>query len=171
MKKERKISFLIPAHNEEKIIAKTLENLINLPWQNYEVIVGLDGCTDNTESIVKKFQEKFKRIKYYKLNLRRGKPAVIDRIIKYAKGEIIIINDADWIFSVKDKESFYDFISAFECGRSSKFTFVVVGISIEVGISESPFVLVCKYSPASVTVFILFLSPSSVTVPCVDAIA
>ena len=61
-----------------------------------------------------KFQEKFKRIKYYKLNLRRGKPAVIDRIIKYAKGEIIIINDADWIFSVKDKESFYDFISAFD---------------------------------------------------------
>ena len=53
MKKERKISFLIPAHNEEKIIAKTLENLINLPWQNYEVIVGLDGCTENSKKNLK----------------------------------------------------------------------------------------------------------------------
>ena len=53
-----KLSFLIPAHNEEKIISKTLNNLINLPYENYEVLVGLDGCTDRTEEIVKRFKAK-----------------------------------------------------------------------------------------------------------------
>src|SRR3989344_464119 len=102
---EIKISFLIAAHNEEKIIAKTLKNLISLPYKNYEVILGLDGCTDKTEEIVKSFEKKSKKIRHYNLNIREGKPAVINKIIKKAKGEIMIINDADWIFRVKDKDS------------------------------------------------------------------
>ena len=114
MKKQRKISFLIAAHNEEKIISKTLDSLLNFPYANYEVIIGLDGCTDNTEKIVKKYCKKSKKFKYYNLNLRQGKPAVIDSIIKKAKGEIIIINDADWIFKIKDKQSLKQFLSTFD---------------------------------------------------------
>lgn len=86
------------AHNEEKIIARTLQHILSLPYRNYEIIVGLDGCTDNTEKIVKNFAKTSKRIRYYSLNLRKGKPAVINAIVKKAKGEIIIINDADWLF-------------------------------------------------------------------------
>ena len=108
-----KISFLIAAHNEEKIIAKTLENLLNLPYQNYEVIIGLDGCTDKTEETIKKFCKKSKKFKYFVLNLRQGKNVVINSIIKKASGEIIIINDADWIFRIKDKKTFKKFISVF----------------------------------------------------------
>jgi len=110
----RKISFLIAAHNEEKIIAKTLENLLNLPYDDYEVIIGLDGCTDGTEEIVKKYVKKSKKIRYYSLDLRQGKPTVINEVIKKAKGEIIIINDADWIFKVKDKKSLKKFFSVFD---------------------------------------------------------
>ncbi|MFC1685664.1 glycosyltransferase [Nanoarchaeota archaeon] len=110
----KKISFLIAAHNEEKIIAETLENLLKVPYKNYEVIIGLDGCTDNTEEIVKKYSKKFKKIKYFKLNLRRGKPEVIDNIIKRATGEIIIINDADWKFKVGSKKLMDKFISVFD---------------------------------------------------------
>ena len=114
MKKNEKISFLIAAHNEEKIINKTLESLIRLPYDNYEVILGLDGCTDRTEEIVKKFCNKSNKFRYYKLNLRQGKPTVINFIIKKASGKIIIIQDADWIFQVKNKKSLMDFISVFD---------------------------------------------------------
>ena len=55
MKNNYKISFLIPAHNEEKIIATTISHLLKIPYDNYEVIIGLDGCTDKTEEIVKNF--------------------------------------------------------------------------------------------------------------------
>ena len=112
--KQKKLSFLIAAHNEEKIISKTLDNLINLPYKNYEVILGLDGCTDKTEEIVKSFMKKSKKIRYYKLNLRQGKPEVIDTIIKKAKGEIIIINDADWIFRVKDEKDLQELLKPFQ---------------------------------------------------------
>jgi glycosyltransferase involved in cell wall biosynthesis len=108
-----KLSFLMAAHNEEKIIAKTLSNLISLPYKNYEVILGLDGCTDKTEEIVKSFEKKSNKIRHFNLNIRSGKPAVINSIIKHAKGEIIIINDADWIFQVKDEKILSEFLSAF----------------------------------------------------------
>lgn len=111
--KELKISFLVAAHNEEKIIASCLNNLFHLPYNNYEIIVGLDGCTDNTEKIVKEFEKKSKRFSHYNLNLRQGKPAVINTIIKKATGDIIVVNDADWIFQVKDEQSLKDFISIF----------------------------------------------------------
>ncbi len=47
-----KISFLMAAHNEEKIIGEALDSLSKIPYENYEVIIGLDGCTDGTEGIV-----------------------------------------------------------------------------------------------------------------------
>ena len=48
------ISVIIPAHNEENYIRKTLHSLKNQTYQNYETIVVANGCTDNTEEIVKK---------------------------------------------------------------------------------------------------------------------
>lgn len=110
----KKISFLIAAHNEEKIIGKTLDNLLHIPYENYEVIVGLDGCTDGTEEIVKSYCRKSKKFRYYSLNLRNGKPAVINHIVMKSKGEVIIINDADWIFRVKNKRSIEKMIGLFE---------------------------------------------------------
>ena len=113
MKKQYKISFLIPAHNEEKIIATTISHLLKIPYDNYEIILGLDGCTDKTEDIVKNFCNKSNKVRYYKLNLRQGKPAVIDSIIKKAGGEIIFINDADWMYGIKNKKIFEEFLSVF----------------------------------------------------------
>lgn len=109
-----KISFLIPAHNEEKIIGRTLFNLSKIPYKNYEVLIGLDGCTDKTEEIVKKFSDKNKKFKCFSLNSRKGKPEVIDFLIKKTSGSIIIINDADWLFAVNNKESMNKFISVFK---------------------------------------------------------
>ncbi|MEM4625594.1 MAG: glycosyltransferase [Candidatus Pacearchaeota archaeon] len=112
--KLRRISFLIAAHNEEKIISTALENLLNLPYEEYEVIIGLDGCTDNTEDIVRSYVNRSNRFKYFKFNLRKGKSAIINEIIKKASGEIIIINDADWYFQVKDSKLLKKFLSVFD---------------------------------------------------------
>ena len=108
-----KVSFVIPAHNEEKIIGKALSNLYKLPYEKYEVLIGLDGCTDSTEKIVKSFSSKSKRFKYFNLKTRSGKPEVVDYLIKRAKGDIIIINDADWIFRFNDKNSLKKFLMIF----------------------------------------------------------
>jgi len=51
-------SIVIPAHNEEKYIEKTLKHLkeIGYPKENYEVIVVENGSTDNTYELAKKFE-------------------------------------------------------------------------------------------------------------------
>jgi len=111
---KHKLSFLMAAHNEEKIIAQNLTNLISIPYENYEVLIGLDGCTDKTEEIVKSFCKKSKKIKYFSLNLRKGKPAVINTIMKKATGDIIIINDADWEFRYGSRERLAEFLKVFD---------------------------------------------------------
>lgn len=102
------------AHNEEKIIRNALQNLSTLPYDSYEVIMGLDGCSDNTLPIVQEFTKKQPNIfKYFELNERKGKPAVINKIFPHATGDIIIIHDADWIFRVNSKEDMQEFVSWF----------------------------------------------------------
>lgn len=51
----RKYAVVIPAHNEENMIAKTIYSLLNVdyPEKLYDVIVIADNCTDNTARIAK----------------------------------------------------------------------------------------------------------------------
>ena len=47
------VSILVPAHNEDTVIAKTVENLVNLDYPDYEIIVIDDRSTDNTAQRIK----------------------------------------------------------------------------------------------------------------------
>lgn len=49
------ISVIIPAHNEEKYIERSLNSLDNQTFKNFETIVVANGCSDNT---IKILQEK-----------------------------------------------------------------------------------------------------------------
>ncbi len=113
MKKLPKITFLMAAHNEEKIIGTALEALVTLPYPNYEVLIGLDGCTDATEEVVKHYKKRSKKIKHYVMDYRSGKPPVINALATKAKGDLFIIHDADWVFQA-DKEGMLKMISLFE---------------------------------------------------------
>jgi len=111
----KKISFIIAAHNEEKIIRKALTHLAELPYPHYEVILGLDGCTDNTKRIVEEFQKKKSGVfKYYELNERAGKARILNLIASYATGEFLIIHDADWYFKVNKKNDFIKMMKWFD---------------------------------------------------------
>ncbi|MEI6731238.1 MAG: glycosyltransferase [archaeon] len=72
-----KIGIVIPAYNEEKRIAKTLqayskyfENARKKGEFDYELLIVINGTTDSTPKIVSSFVRKNKRIK--SLNLKRG---------------------------------------------------------------------------------------------------
>ena len=110
----KKISFIIPIHDEEKLIHKTLSELLKIPYDNYDILIGLDGCTDNSESLVRMFAATNKKIKVYSFIERRGKNGVINDLINSSKSDIIIIHDIDWIFDYKDKETLNNFISVFD---------------------------------------------------------
>jgi glycosyltransferase involved in cell wall biosynthesis len=90
-----KISFLIPAYNEEPTIGKVLEKVLNLPFDEREVIVVDDASTDRTSKIVDGFQSQFDCIKLFRQSVNGGKTSAIARAIEAATGDILIIQDAD----------------------------------------------------------------------------
>ena len=52
------ISVIIPIHNGEKTLERSLKSVINQTYQNFEIITVLNNCTDNSENICKKFNTK-----------------------------------------------------------------------------------------------------------------
>ncbi len=88
--KMKKISFLIPAYNEEKVIGQKIENIKKVSAHYpFEMIVVSDGSTDGTEEIAKLKGAKVLRID------RGGKIKALKRGLKESEGDIIAITDAD----------------------------------------------------------------------------
>ncbi len=67
-------SLLIPAHNEEKVIEQTINNVFKLdyPSELFEVIVVNDGSADKTEEIVKRLQKKYLNLKQLNIPMTNG---------------------------------------------------------------------------------------------------
>jgi len=91
-----KLSVLIPAYNEELIIRKSLEEVVNFlkgKKYNWEIIVIDDGSSDKTPIIVEGFG--LENLKLEKLSINTGKGGAIRRGVEMADGEFIIFTDVD----------------------------------------------------------------------------
>lgn len=87
----QKISVIIPAYNVERVISKTIENVLsqNFPEKNFEVIVVNDGSTDDTKKVVSGFKEvRLVNIKHGGAGKARNAGA------KKARGSIFAFTDA-----------------------------------------------------------------------------
>ncbi|BDR57530.1 glycosyltransferase family 2 protein [Xylocopilactobacillus apis] len=95
---EPMISIMIPAHNEEVTIKKTVDYLINkLNYSNFEVIVIDDGSNDQTLKILKNLQNQYSNLKVIRIEDNKGKAHALNIGLAFAKGELILSNDADSI--------------------------------------------------------------------------
>lgn len=87
-----KVSLIVPIYNSSKYLNKCIDSLINQSFKDIEIILINDGSTDESEKIIKKFNDK--RIKYIsKKNEGIGKTR--NRGIKEATGEYIAFVDSD----------------------------------------------------------------------------
>jgi cellulose synthase/poly-beta-1,6-N-acetylglucosamine synthase-like glycosyltransferase len=89
------LSILVPAHNEQRMIRAKLQNLLSqdYPADKLEILVGDDGSTDATASIVRDSQHRGVRL--FIAETRRGKSAVQNQLVARARGEILVFTDAD----------------------------------------------------------------------------
>ncbi len=84
------ISIIIPACNEEKYLAETINAIKEQEYKEYEIIVVCDGCTDATEKIARKFTKKVVLLK------QRGGPAhAKNKGVDVAEGKDLVFLDAD----------------------------------------------------------------------------
>lgn len=94
-----RLSVIIPAFNEEKTIGTVLKKVLKRD-EVLEVIAVDDGSTDNTFRIVSKLKSARIRVFRHKKNL--GKGAAIITGLKWARGEYVIIQDADLEYDPDD---------------------------------------------------------------------
>lgn len=57
-KSNPQISVIIPIHNGEKTLERSLKSVVNQTYRDFEIITVLNNCTDNSENICKKFNTK-----------------------------------------------------------------------------------------------------------------
>ncbi|HVW32455.1 MAG TPA: glycosyltransferase, partial [Acidimicrobiia bacterium] len=85
------VTVIIPAHNEERVIAKALAGLDLARTGDLEVIVVDDGSSDATAEIASSFPVRV-------ITQRRaGKAAALNTGIAAARGEVIVVLDADTV--------------------------------------------------------------------------
>jgi glycosyltransferase involved in cell wall biosynthesis len=87
------ISVVIPAYNEEATLGEIVYRVENLPVDK-EIIVVDDCSTDRTPEIARAL-EAAGRVRYFRHPRNRGKGAALRTGFAEARGEMVIVQDAD----------------------------------------------------------------------------
>lgn len=87
------ISVVIPTFNREKILPISLESALVQSYQNIEIIIVDDHSNDDTEAVVKQYQDD--RIHFIRLSKNSGGAVARNVGIDAAKGEYIAFLDSD----------------------------------------------------------------------------
>jgi cellulose synthase/poly-beta-1,6-N-acetylglucosamine synthase-like glycosyltransferase len=87
------VSIIVPAHNEEKVIERCIEALLEIDYPKKEVIVVDDGSTDRTYELATRYEQEGVKV-FHKSNAG-GKSVALNTGTLFAKGEIIVTCDAD----------------------------------------------------------------------------
>jgi cellulose synthase/poly-beta-1,6-N-acetylglucosamine synthase-like glycosyltransferase len=90
-----KATLLIAAYNEETVIEDRVRNALAMdyPGDRFEIVIALDGCSDGTADIVRRYEDRGVRKLDYPQ--RRGKAAVLNAAMKEVKGQIVLMSDAN----------------------------------------------------------------------------
>ncbi|HWP85361.1 MAG TPA: glycosyltransferase family 2 protein, partial [Terriglobia bacterium] len=96
------ISVLIPMHNEETVAPDVIEALLEADYphdpQLFEIIPINDHSTDRTGEILDAYARKYPFIKpLHRTAGVRGKPAGLRDATRIARGDVLIVFDADYI--------------------------------------------------------------------------
>ena len=88
------VSVIVPAFNEGKVIARTLEWLLASRYKNLEILVVDDGSSDDTAEVVDAIAAEHPRVRLLRQQ-NAGKAAAANRALAAARGEIVVAVDAD----------------------------------------------------------------------------
>lgn len=96
---EPTVTLLIAAYNERETISSKLENSLALdyPHERLQILIAADGSDDGTDAVVRKFSERGVELSFEPQ--RNGKMAAITRAMTVARGEIIVMSDANNLYS------------------------------------------------------------------------
>ncbi len=95
------VSVVIPMYNEEEAITEELQTILETMEDSnlsYEIIVVDDGSTDRSPEIAKQFED----VQMIRHPYNRGTGAARTTGLKAARGEIVVMTDADGTYPGRD---------------------------------------------------------------------
>ena len=101
------LSIIIPAHNEENRLLKTLEKVIRFLYKQTftcEVIVVENGSTDKTLDAAQQFAKQYKQVRV--IQSEHGKGSAVKLGMLEAKGEYRFMCDADLSMPIEELTKF-----------------------------------------------------------------
>lgn len=94
MKKEERISVIVPVHNGQAYLEKCIESIEAQTYGNLEVLIMNDGSTDNTGAVCEKLQNRYENVKVTTLE-DVGVSKARNLAIEQAQGDYLMFVDAD----------------------------------------------------------------------------
>ncbi len=103
-KMDKKVSIIVPVYNVEKFIIETVECVRSQTYENWELLLVLDGCTDRTEEVLEVYCKEMAdgRIRMVRQPHNKGAAAARNRGVREATGRYIAYLDSDDLWE-KDK--------------------------------------------------------------------
>jgi cellulose synthase/poly-beta-1,6-N-acetylglucosamine synthase-like glycosyltransferase len=86
------LTILIPAYNEEKVLGRTLNTVLEATYPDKEIIVIDDGSKDQTYHIARSYENRGVKVIH---RPNGGKATSLNHGLLFARGEIIVVVDAD----------------------------------------------------------------------------
>jgi cellulose synthase/poly-beta-1,6-N-acetylglucosamine synthase-like glycosyltransferase len=92
------VSVVIAAYNEEKVICKTIDSILNSDYPNFEILIVDDGSKDDTAGVVHSAYAHHPFVRLIKKD-NGGKSSAVNLGFKEASGEIVVALDADTLIA------------------------------------------------------------------------
>jgi cellulose synthase/poly-beta-1,6-N-acetylglucosamine synthase-like glycosyltransferase len=92
------VSLVIAAYNEAAVIEERILNTLALdyPADKLEILIASDGSSDATPEIVRRYEDRGVRLLDFQQ--RRGKASVLNSALPEARGDIVLLSDANTMF-------------------------------------------------------------------------
>ncbi len=103
------VSVVIPSYNQAEFLPATIRSVLDQTYQNFEIVVVNDASPDDTDEVMKQFNDP--RIKYIVHEKNQRLPATRNSGMRASQGEIIALLDADDLFHPKKLEEHVKFLS------------------------------------------------------------
>ncbi len=102
------VSVALATYNGEKFLREQLESLLNQTYQNIEIVVSDDRSIDSTQSILKEYAQKDKRVRWSVNKNNQGFISNFYEAISLCSGEIIFLCDQDDVWNKNKIEKHID---------------------------------------------------------------